>query len=209
MNLKWPSHILFCGPLWIKLILPHLKKLPIKLYGITSISALEANLFLAPKYLNLDYTKLATFTTVQGSLWLGENFCNRLFLPLIPSYCSVYTRCFHYIGWGHTRAFFYHSKVKFTMVNTILCVTAFCHFTIVNVHLVCRDSNGGRMKAKFTVVSWPEKAWFIMRLSKLCLCKWQLVFSLIWSILSSGNCVARVLKLRHFNTRTFLLTGFW
>jgi len=66
---------------------------------------------------------------------------------------------------------FYHSKVKFTMVNTILCVTAFCHFTTVNVHLVCRDSNGGRMKVRFTVVNRPEKAWFIMRLSKLCLFK--------------------------------------
>jgi len=43
------------------------------------------------------------------------------------------------------------------MVNTILCVTAFCHFTIVNVHLVCRDSNGGRMKVKFTVVNRHEK----------------------------------------------------
>ena len=57
------------------------------------------------------------------------------------------------------------------MVNTIFCVTAFCHFTIVNVHLVCRDSNGGRMKVKFTVVNRPEKAWFIMPLSKLCLFK--------------------------------------
>lgn len=57
------------------------------------------------------------------------------------------------------------------MVNVILSVTPFFNFTMVNVHLVCRDSNGGRMKVKFTMVNPPEKAWFSMRLSKLCLYK--------------------------------------
>lgn len=52
---------------------------------------------------------------------------------------------------------FYHSKVKFTMVNTILSVTAFFHLIMVNVHLVCHDRNGGRMKVKFTMVNRPEK----------------------------------------------------
>ena len=44
----------------------------------------------------------------------------------------------------------------FTIVKTIFSVTGFLHFTKVNV--VCRDSNGGRMKAKFTLVKRPEKA---------------------------------------------------
>ena len=38
------------------------------------------------------------------------------------------------------------------MVNTFLTVTAYFDFAMVNVHLVRCDSNGGRMKVKFTVV---------------------------------------------------------
>ena len=75
-------------------------------------------------------------------------------------------------------ALFYHSKVKFTIVTSICSVTDDFRFTIVNVIGVCRDSNRGRMKEKLTMVKRPEKAWFITRLSKLCLFKWQLVYSL-------------------------------
>lgn len=48
---------------------------------------------------------------------------------------------------------FYHSKVKFTMVNTIFKCDHFFNFTMVNEHLVCCDSNGSRMKEKFTIVN--------------------------------------------------------
>ena len=58
-------------------------------------------------------------------------------------------------------SFFYHSKRKFTMVNGFFNVTRFSHFTMVNASLVCCVSNGGRMKAKFTIVKPSEKAWFI------------------------------------------------
>ena len=66
-------------------------------------------------------------------------------------------------------SFFYHSKRKFTMVNRFFNVTGFSHFTMVNATLVCCVSNGGRMRAKFTIVKPSQKAWFIARLSKLCL----------------------------------------
>ena len=55
------------------------------------------------------------------------------------------------------------------MVNRFCNVTGFSHFTIVNALLVCCVSNGGKMKAKFTIVNPSEKAWFIARLSQLCL----------------------------------------
>ena len=72
-------------------------------------------------------------------------------------------------------SFFYHSKQKFTMVNRFFNVTDFSHFTMVNATLVCCVSNGGRMKAKFTIVKPSQKAWFIARLSKLCLFRLHLV----------------------------------
>ena len=74
-------------------------------------------------------------------------------------------------------SFFYHSKRKFTMVNGFFNVTGFSHFTMVNASLVCCISNGGRMKAKFTIVKPSQKAWFIARLSKLCLFRWHLVMN--------------------------------
>ena len=61
------------------------------------------------------------------------------------------------------------------MVNGFFNVTGFSHFTIVNASLVCCVINGGRMKAKFTIVKPSQKAWFIARLSKLCLFKWHLM----------------------------------
>ena len=66
-------------------------------------------------------------------------------------------------------SFFYHGKPKFTMVNRFFNVTSFSHFTMVNASLVCCVSNGGRMTGKFSIVKPSEKAWFIERLSKLCL----------------------------------------
>jgi len=69
--------------------------------------------------------------------------------------------------------FFYYSKVTFTIVKPICNVTGLFQFTMVNVIVVCHDSNGGRMKAKLTIVKRPEKAWFIVCLSQLCLfTKW-------------------------------------
>ena len=73
--------------------------------------------------------------------------------------------------------FFYHSKRKFTMVNEFFNVTHFSHFTMVNTSLVCCVSNGGRMKAKLTIVKPSQKAWFIARLSKLCLFRLHLVMN--------------------------------
>ena len=63
------------------------------------------------------------------------------------------------------------------MVNGFFNVTCFSHFTMVNASLVCCVSNGGRMKAKFTIVKPSQKAWFIARLSKLCLFRWHLVMN--------------------------------
>ena len=63
------------------------------------------------------------------------------------------------------------------MVNGFFNVTGFFHFTMVNGSLVCCVSNGGRMKAKFTIVKPSQKAWFIARLSKLCLFRWHLVMN--------------------------------
>ena len=48
---------------------------------------------------------------------------------------------------------------------------------MVNASLVWCVSNGGRMKAKFTIVKPSEKAWFIARLSTLCLFRWHLVMN--------------------------------
>ena len=81
---------------------------------------------------------------------------------------SVY-KCLSLIGCGHTWAFFYYSKVEFTTVNTFSNVTGFSHFTMVNTDLVCCGGNGGRMKAKFTIVNFPKTIWFIAGISKLCL----------------------------------------
>ena len=64
-----------------------------------------------------------------------------------------------------------HGSGYSTIVKPIYNETGFFQFTMVNVIVVCRDSNGGRMKAKLTIVKRPEKAWFIARLSKLCLFK--------------------------------------
>ena len=43
------------------------------------------------------------------------------------------------------------------MVNGFFNVTGFSHFTMVYAILVCCVSNGGRMKAKFTIVKPSEK----------------------------------------------------
>ena len=59
--------------------------------------------------------------------------------------------------------FFYYSKVEFTTVNTFSNVTGFSHFTMVNTDLVCCGGNGGRMKAKFTIVNSPKKSAFITK----------------------------------------------
>ena len=74
-------------------------------------------------------------------------------------------------------SFFYHSKWTFTMVNRFFNVTGVSHFTMVNASLVCCVSNRGRMKAKFTIVKPSQKAWYIVRLSKLCLFRWHLVMN--------------------------------
>ena len=76
--------------------------------------------------------------------------------------------------WSHL-GFFYYSKVEFTTVNTFSNVTGFSHFTMVNTDLVCCGGNGGRMKAKFTIVNFPKTIWFIAGISKLCLFSWHLV----------------------------------
>ena len=52
------------------------------------------------------------------------------------------------------------SHFEFTMVNGFFNVTGFSHLTMVDAILVCCVSNGGRMKAKFTIVKPSEKAWF-------------------------------------------------
>ena len=39
------------------------------------------------------------------------------------------------------------------MVKTFCNVTGFSHFTMVKARLVCRVGNGGRIKAKFTIVT--------------------------------------------------------
>ena len=76
-----------------------------------------------------------------------------------------------------TFGFFYHSKQEFTMINGFFNVTGFSHFTMVDQSLVCCVSNSSGMKAKFTIVKPSQKAWFIMRLSKLCLFRWHLVMN--------------------------------
>ena len=72
---------------------------------------------------------------------------------------------------GSHLGFFYYSKVEFTtvIINTFSNVTGFSHFTMVNTDLVCCGGNGGRMKAKFTIVNFPKTIWFIADISKLCL----------------------------------------
>ena len=52
--------------------------------------------------------------------------------------------------------FFHYSEVNFAIVSVFFNVTSFSHFTMVNVRLVCRVGNGGRIKAKFTIVNRPE-----------------------------------------------------
>ena len=68
-----------------------------------------------------------------------------------------------------TLGLFYYRKVEFTTVYTFSNVTGFSHFTMVNTDLVCCGGNGGRMKAKFTIVNFPKTIWFIADISKLCL----------------------------------------
>ena len=51
------------------------------------------------------------------------------------------------------------------MVNKFFNVTDFSNFTMANASLVCCVNNGGRMKAKFTIVKLPEKTWFVTLLS--------------------------------------------
>ena len=81
----------------------------------------------------------------------------------------VFIKFEHFIGlWSHL-AFFDYSKVDFTTVNTFSNVTGFSHFNMVNTDLVCCGGNGGRMKAKFTIVNFPKTIWFIAGISKLCL----------------------------------------
>ena len=46
-------------------------------------------------------------------------------------------------------------------------MTAYFDFAILNVHLVRCDSNGGRMKVKFTIkYDLKKHHWCIMQLSK-------------------------------------------
>ena len=95
--------------------------------------------------------------------------------------------------WSHL-GFFYYSKVEFTTVSTISNVTGFSHFTMVNTDLVCGGGNGGRMKAKFTIVNFPKTIWFIAGISKLCLFSWHLVAlfemrSLIVTLLNTYTCI--------------------
>ena len=90
--------------------------------------------------------------------------------------------------------FFYYSKVEFTTVNTFSNVTGFSHFTMVNTDLVCCGGNGGRMKAKFTIVNFPKTIWFIADISKLCLFSWHLVAlfemrSLSVTLLNTYTCI--------------------
>ena len=63
------------------------------------------------------------------------------------------------------------------MVNGFFNVTGFSHFSMVNESLVCCVSNGGKMKAKFTIVKPSQKAWFIARLCKLSLFRWHFVMN--------------------------------
>ena len=95
--------------------------------------------------------------------------------------------------WSHL-GFFYYSKVEFTTVNTFSNVTGFSHFTMVNTDLVCCGGNGGRMKAKFTIVNFPKTIWFIAGISKLCLFSWHLVAlfemrSLSVTLLNTYTCI--------------------
>ena len=90
--------------------------------------------------------------------------------------------------------FFYYCKVEFTTVNTFSNVTGFSHFTMVNTDLVCCGGNGGRMKAKFTIVNFPKTIWFIAGISKLCLFSWHLVAlfemrSLSVTLLNTYTCI--------------------
>ena len=113
------------------------------------------------KFLLGDFEKKLLFLVDGQHSFLVADICSQM-----PSY-SKWLR-------SHL-SFFYHSKRKFTMVNRFFNVTGFSHFTMVNATLVCCVSNGGGMKAKFTIVKPPQKAWFIARLSKLCLFRLHLV----------------------------------
>ena len=93
-----------------------------------------------------------------------------------------------------TLGLFYYSKVEFTTVDTFSNVTSFSHFTMLNTDLVCCGGNGGRMKAKFTIVNFPKTIWFIAGISKLCLFSWHLVAlfemrSLSVTLLNTYTCI--------------------
>ena len=93
-----------------------------------------------------------------------------------------------------TLGLFYYSKVEFTTVDTFSNVTSFSHFTMLNTDLVCCGGNGGRMKAKFTIVNFPKMIWFIADISKLCLFSWHLVAlfemrSLSVTLLNTYTCI--------------------
>ena len=65
---------------------------------------------------------------------------------------------------------------------------------MVNTDLVCCGGNGGRMKAKFTIVNFPKTIWFIAGISKLCLFSWHLVAlfemrSLSVTLLNTYTCI--------------------
>ena len=115
----------------------------------------------------------------------------------IAQKCHNFQQCciwlhYHWL-WSHL-GFFYHSKVEFTTVNTFSNVTGFSHFTMVNTDLVCCGGNGGRMKAKFTIVNFPKTIWFIAGISKLCLFSWHLVAlfemrSLSVTLLNTYTCI--------------------
>ena len=65
---------------------------------------------------------------------------------------------------------------------------------MVNTDLVCCGGNGSRMKAKFTIVNFPETIWLIADISKLCLFSWQLVAlfemrSLSVTLLKTYTCI--------------------
>ena len=47
------------------------------------------------------------------------------------------------------------NKLAYTFRAILVEVTGFSHFTMVNAILVCRVSNGGEIKAKFTIVKPP------------------------------------------------------
>ena len=89
------------------------------------------------------------------------------------------------------------------MVNGFSNVTGFSHFTMVNSSLVCCVSNAGRMKAKFTIVKPSQKAWFIARLSKLCLFRWHLVMNFEKNFMTLLNLSAPTCAFDLFHGQSF------